>query len=477
MTAGSLQILGGVRLLVIANDDGASWRTLLAGSEVEATTLRDADTALKLLETGRMDAVLIAFDLKTAAALEVLSRIRARWELPVLLHAEAGAISADRADALGAAAVVHPAGGAASLLLAVRSSLALSYATDADPTVVHATHEQPALKPRQSPQDILLGDSPAMNRVHELIGKAAKGVATILILGETGTGKELVARAVHATSDRAAGPLVTIVCGALPDNLLESELFGYEKGAFTGADAQKRGRVERADGGTLFLDEIGDVTPAVQVKLLRLLQDRAFQRLGGHQTLTANVRFVAATHRDLEGMVKEGTFREDLFYRLNVVPLWVPPLRARKKDIAMLSVHFCAVFAEANARHGTSLTSEAVEQLTKHRWPGNVRQLQNFIERMVVLSDTRQITAEDIRRELRTGSPFRTEGDLASRSISSSAGEHAVVVRLDEAVATAERKAMVAALASARGNRSQAARLLGISRATFYTKLKQHDLP
>ena len=463
-----IAIAGGARLLILANDDGAAWRTLLAGSEIEATTLRDVETAFGVLESGRMDAVLISFALAAAPALDVLARIRERWDIPVLISAATGDISTGRAQALGAAAVVHDPPTAASLLLGVRSALAVSYAADPEPI------ERPV---QSAPQDILLGDSKAMKRVHELIDKAAKGIATILIRGETGTGKELVARAIHAASDRSDGPLVTIHCGALPDNLLESELFGYEKGAFTGADNQKLGRVEHAEGGTLFLDEIGDVTPAVQVKLLRLLQDRAFQRLGGREMLKANVRFVAATHRDLDGMVKAGSFREDLFYRLNVVPLWVPPLRARKNDVGLLARYFCDVFAKANGRDNTSLSDDGLEKIMRHRWPGNVRQLQNFVERLVVLNGGRAITADDIKRELSGGSPFRTEGDMTSRSISSNPSSSDAVVKLDEAVAKAERKALVAALTAAKGNRSQAARLLGISRATFYNKLKEHNLP
>jgi DNA-binding NtrC family response regulator len=466
-------IAGGARLLVLANDDGRSFRTLLAGSEIEPTTLRDVDTAMDVLAGGRMDALVIAFDLATAPALDVLAQVLERWELPVLLYAPSGAISSSRATSLGAAAVLTEPLTAASLLYTVRSALAVTYADEPEPLPAHAA------APARDPREILLGESSAMKRVHELIGKVAPGIATVLVRGETGTGKELVARAIHGASDRATGPLVTIHCGALPDNLLESELFGYEKGAFTGADQRKEGRVDHAQGGTLFLDEIGDVTPAIQVKLLRLLQDRQYQRLGGREALAADVRFVAATHRDLDGMVKAGEFREDLFYRLNVVPLWVPPLRARKKDVELLARSFCERFATANQREGTQLGDDAMKRITRHRWPGNVRQLQNFIERLVVLHGGTVITAADVESELSGGSPFKTEGDLASRSITSmpSTSTPGSVVQLDEAVAKAERKAILAALHAAEGNRSQAARLLGVSRATFYNKLKDHDLP
>jgi len=319
----------------------------------------------------------------------------------------------------------------------------------------------------------LIGESRAMGAVRELIAKAAAGKATILVRGESGTGKELVARALHAASDRPGGPFVKVHCAALPDTLLESELFGYEKGAFTGASARKPGRVELAEGGTLFLDEIGDITAPVQVKLLRLLQDRAFERLGGTKTLQADVRFVAATHRDLERMVKSGEFREDLFYRLSVVPLWLPPLRARRSDIARLATHFCATFAAANGKGEVTLGPDALTLLRKERWPGNVRQLQNFIERLVVLSEPGTLGAEDVKRELRQRQPFVTETATVAQTSASLASE---VIPLQAEVRRAERRALERALAQADDNRSVAAKLLGISRGTLYNKLQEHGL-
>jgi two-component system response regulator AtoC len=279
---------------------------------------------------------------------------------------------------------------------------------------------------------------------------------------------------VHELSPRSAGPFVKVHCGALPDNLLESELFGYEKGAFTGATAKKPGRVELADGGTLFLDEIGDITPATQVKLLRLLQDREYERLGGTETLKGDVRFVAATHQDLEAMVRAGTFREDLFYRLNVVTLWVPPLRARPEDIEPLALHFCESVARANGRPNVSLDVGALERLKQQAWPGNVRQLQNFVERLVVLAAAPRISESDVTREL--GRQSGAIGFAEASGLAPQISLESSVMDLALALRKAERRAIDKALKSAGGNRNLAARLLGISRRSLYYKLQEHGL-
>jgi two-component system response regulator AtoC len=302
-----------------------------------------------------------------------------------------------------------------------------------------------------------------------MLRRAAPTMSTVLVRGESGTGKELIAKALHEMSPRSGAPLVKINCGAQPDALLESELFGYEKGAFTGAIARKPGRVELAHRGTLFLDEIGDITPALQVKLLRVLQEREFERLGGTQTLKVDVRFVAATHRDLEDMVRKGDFREDLFYRLNVIPMWVPPLRERREDVAVLAAHFRDVFAEANHRPDIAFHPDAVRLLAEQDWPGNVRQLQNLIERLVVVTDWPLITADVVRAELRRSPSLSAVPE-------SSPSPAAEVSTLDEHRRTAEREALVKALKHSFNNRTVAARLLGVSRRTFYTKLEAYGL-
>jgi two-component system response regulator AtoC len=291
----------------------------------------------------------------------------------------------------------------------------------------------------------------------------------VLLRGESGTGKGLAARALHEESPRRSGPFVVIHCAALPETLLESELFGYEKGAFTGATTRKPGRVELGDGGTLFLDEIGDVPLAVQAKLLRVVQERTFERLGGGKTVRVDVRFVAATHRPLESMVEAGQFREDLFYRLNVVPLWLPPLRERPEDIEALARHFCAEYGTTSGRPDMTLEADAIALLRAQSWPGNVRQLQNLIERLTVLATRSSIGVTDVEHELGAG---RRSSALSSSTMPS-AGDPA---SLDARRRDAEREALVEALRRADDNRTVAARILGISRRTLYYKLKEHAL-
>jgi two-component system response regulator AtoC len=316
----------------------------------------------------------------------------------------------------------------------------------------------------------LVGESSGMRAVWTLVARVAQSQATVLIGGETGTGKELVARRIHELSPRRDCPFLKIQGGALPDALLESELFGYEKGAFTGAAARKPGRVELAESGTLFLDEIGDISPATQVKLLRLLQDREYERLGGTETLRADVRFIAATHKDLPAMVARGEFREDLYYRLNVVRVVLPPLRERLEDVPALAHHFARQAATANGVPAVALTEPAVAVLAGQRWPGNVRQLENLIERLVVMSDSPSIGAEDVQRELgeatRPAAPEPTSDPPREMS----------AIDLKGAVSKAERRQIEKALIKAKGNRDLAARLLGVSRRTLYYKLRLHGM-
>lgn len=304
-----------------------------------------------------------------------------------------------------------------------------------------------------------------MAELSDLLGRAARSTATVLIRGETGTGKELAARAIHDLGPRRSGPFVAIHCAALPDALLESELFGYEKGAFTGASCRKPGRIELAQGGTVFLDEIGDVSLQTQVKLLRVVQERTMERLGGNQSIALDVRFIAATHRDLEAMVAREEFREDLFYRLNVVPVTIPPLRARAEDIATLAVHFAATLGASAGRPAMTFEPAAIARLRLESWPGNVRQLQNFVERLIVLCDGPTLRVADVDRELSRGRP----GEASPPS-----GKDAA--RLDDQRRAAEREAIELAISRAGNNRSLAARVLGISRRTLYNKLAELGL-
>jgi two-component system response regulator AtoC len=325
-------------------------------------------------------------------------------------------------------------------------------------------------------QELVIGRSTSMQELQALIQKAATGSATVLIRGESGTGKEIAARAIHQRGPRRDMPFVKIQCGALPDSLLESELFGYERGAFTGATTRKLGRVEMAQGGTLFLDEIGDITPAMQVKLLRLLQDREFERLGGTTTLKVDVRFIAATHRDLESLMKAGEFREDIFYRLAVIPIWIAPLRTRREDIEELARHFCQKFAIIHGRPGLEMTERALKLLRRQRWPGNVRQLQNFVERLVVLADGAVIDEADILREPASPPAFATQTTSTGAALVHPQQMPDNGKALERRRREAERKALLQALDRAQGNRTVAARMLGVSRRTLYNLLEAHGV-
>ncbi|HOE37700.1 MAG TPA: sigma-54 dependent transcriptional regulator [Kiritimatiellia bacterium] len=306
----------------------------------------------------------------------------------------------------------------------------------------------------------IIGTSPAMQAVFDTIRHVAPTKATVLIQGESGTGKELVARALHQASPRREGPFVPVHCAALAPTLLESELFGHEKGAFTGAVERRRGRFEMADGGTLFLDEIGEIEPSLQVKILRVLEERAFERVGGSETVTVNVRLVAATNKDLRQLVADGKFREDLFYRLFVVNLTLPPLRERDGDIVLLTQHYLKTLAAENGKSVPTLTAEAMDALTAYSWPGNVRELRNVIERMVVLNSTGKLTLDDVPATVRQGA--HDSGRDATRA--------------GRVLRDAERQLIEDALRQHRGNRTKAAQHLGISRRTLHRKLNEFGL-
>jgi transcriptional regulator with GAF, ATPase, and Fis domain len=312
-----------------------------------------------------------------------------------------------------------------------------------------------------------------MKEVADLVRRAAKASANALIRGESGTGKEVVARTIHETSARSGGPFVAVNCAALPEQLLESELFGYEKGAFTGAVARRPGRVELAAGGTLFLDEIGDVPLAAQAKLLRLLQEKEYQPLGGTRTEKADVRFLAATHRDLQAMIRAGQFREDLYYRLNVIPIVLPPLRDRAGDIPELAQRFAETLGQENGRPAVRLDTRALERLGTYHWPGNVRELMCVVERLIVFTDEELIGEADVAREL--DRIHRASGDRevprASEPPSGQPEGAPGSGSLAERRLEAERDAVLHALSRAGQNRTQAARLLGVSRRTLYKRL------
>jgi len=310
----------------------------------------------------------------------------------------------------------------------------------------------------------IVGTSAAMQEVFDTVRQVADSRATVLVEGESGTGKELIAHAIHRMSSRAKGPYVAVHCAALSSNLLESELFGHEKGAFTGATERRRGRFELADGGSLFLDEIGEIDAAIQVKILRVLEERNFERVGGQETIETDTRLIAATNRNLRSMMEAGKFREDLFYRLFVVVIRIPPLRERREDIPALIQHFLQASARENGREIESITPDALQAMSVYSWPGNVRELRNAVERMVVLSRGNRITLRDLPAEIRDQQPATGTRPLPHAG--------APPLSIDEA----EKNLIVKALKATRGNRTKAADQLGISRRTLHRKLNEYQL-
>ncbi len=305
----------------------------------------------------------------------------------------------------------------------------------------------------------IIGKSAPMKALYQTIQKVARTDSSVIIYGESGTGKEMVARAIHKTSDRAQRPFIRVHCGALAEGVLESELFGHEKGSFTGALRRKHGRFELAHRGTIFLDEIGDIPPSIQIKLLRVLQEREFERVGGEQTLTVDVRVIAATHRDLKALVDEKIFREDLFYRLHIIPIYLPPLRERVEDIPLLAEHFIARIGARLGRPHLNLSEEAVQLLCKYPWPGNVRELENVLERAAVLADGERIEAADLPIDPTTTTTL-TEPPKT----------------LDALLEQTEKQAIERAMQQAHGVKSRAAALLGVKTSALYYKLQKYGL-
>jgi DNA-binding NtrC family response regulator len=317
----------------------------------------------------------------------------------------------------------------------------------------------------------IVGESPALRDVLARVEQVAQTSSTVLLRGETGTGKEMVARAIHINSARESKPFVRVNCAALAPGVLESELFGHEKGSFTGAMARRLGRFELADGGTLFLDEVGDLPADVQVKLLRVLQEREFERVGGSETVKVDVRVVSATHRDLERQIADGSFREDLYYRLNVFPIVLPPLRERPTDIPVLADHFVQKYARqlGAASRARGFDAGAIAALTSYAWPGNVRELENVIERALILARGPEIAATDLEFTRRAAPPPPAAAAAPSRV-------DGVGRPLSERLQEQERGAIVAAIDSAQGNIAHAARALGINRSTLYYRMRKHGL-
>jgi two-component system nitrogen regulation response regulator GlnG len=450
-------------------DDDASIRWVLERAlrqgGMAPTAFDQADTALAALRRDRPDVLITDIRMPGRSGLELLTQIRASQpELPVIVMTAHSDLDS---------AVAAYQGGAFEYL---PKPFDIDQAVD---LVRRAAQQrfaapEPAPEARRIPE--MLGQAPAMQEVFRAIGRLSRSSMTVLITGESGTGKELVARALHRHSPRVAKAFIALNTSAFTADLLESELFGHEKGSFTGADQLRRGRFEQADGGTLFLDEIGDMSPQLQTRLLRVLAENEFYRVGGQIPVRVDVRVIAATHQDLEERVRQGQFREDLLHRLNVIRIEVPPLRSRREDIAELLVHYLSAAALELGVEPKTLTPEATAALSNFEWPGNVRQLVNACRRLTATAPGREITVEDIPADL-GGVPGAAKlQDEWTRQLTHwaekrlAAGETPL---LDDALPEFERTLIRAALRQAQGGRQEAARLLGWGRNTLTRKLKE----
>lgn len=466
--------------------------------QYQLITASNAANALTLFREKSPDVVLSDIRLPDLSGLDLFQQFhKADARVPVILMTGQGTAStAIQAMQAGAFEYILKPFGPETLIPLVESAAETS-------RLMRTPAKIPTDQSSDTSGDLLIGHCSAMQEVYRAIGRVASQNVTVLILGESGTGKEVIARAIYNYSQRATQPFLAINCAAIPENLLESELFGHEKGSFSGADRKRIGKFEQCTGGTLFLDEIGDMTPLMQTKVLRVLQDQKFERVGGNETVSTDVRLIAATNRDLESMIEKGDFRGDLFYRLNIYTIELPPLRERGEDIALLAEHFCSLFAKELGKEISAIADESIRLLKAYQWPGNVRELQSVIKH-ALLEATGPVLVpaflpESIRGAKRTSvsheaheepAPERTARHALAPTVHHGptsdvtqwtqfvterlkAGGNSVY---EDALQVMERHVIPLVLQHAAGNQLQAAKLLGVSRATLRTKCRQYGI-
>jgi two-component system response regulator HydG len=458
-------------ILLVADDDPAvrqSLERMLAREGYAVVLAPDGQAALDRLRAGGIDLVLSDLRMPGLTGIELLREVKAiSPEMDVVLLSAFGTVEeAVQAMKDGAVDFLTKPFQRAQLIRIVRKALERR----------QLITENKALQQRLDDllsQGAIIGVSPAFRRMMRLVDQVANSSATVLVHGESGTGKELVARAIHERSPRRAGPFVAVNCAALPEALLESELFGYEKGAFTGAATRKEGRFELADGGTLFLDEVADLSPVTQPKILRVLQEGEFERVGGTKTIRADVRIVAASNQELAGLVKEKRFREDLYYRLNVIAITAPPLRERREDVTVLAQHFLRVYAAKNNRKLDGLSDDALGCLEAYGWPGNVRELENVIERAVVLARGATVEVSDLPDSI-AERPVMLDRTSPEEGTPDSGGgaDGFFRIRVGTSLAEVEARLLEETLRLTKGNKTLAAKMLGIDPKTVFRKLK-----
>lgn len=447
-----------MKKILIADDEKNMIWAINRALKKESYNIISASNGEKAVEKVKdedPDLVLLDLRMPKMNGMEALKKIKnINKDLPVIMITAHGTIeSAIEAMKIGALDYISKPFDIEELKIQIRKALDIG---DMTRQIEFLTNEL-----RNKTGKVIIGESKKMKDVLEIVNRVAGSNATVLITGESGTGKELIANAIHYNSGRENKPYIKVNCGALPENLLESELFGHEKGAFTGAINKKLGRFERADGGTIFLDEVGEISLAMQVKLLRVLQEKELERVGGTEIIKVDVRIVAATNRDLEKMIEEGTFREDLYYRLNVIPIELPSLRERKEDIPLLANYFLNKYCEEIGRQGMKITNEALESLKNYNWKGNIRELENIIERLVILSTNSLIDKKDLPKELVINYELSPEFTLPEEGI-----------KLEDV----EKDLIKQALEKCDYNQTQAAKLLGISRHTLLYRIEKYDI-
>jgi len=451
------------RILIVDDDSGhqTTLKTIIRSWGYVVDTAEDGDTAIRRVNAAPFDLVLMDVRMARMGGIEALAQIKAyNPSIPVIIMTAYSSVET-AVEALKAGAYDY-------LIKPLEFDvLKLTLERAREHAGLKAENELLRRRLGADPDTpTIIGKSDAMKAMLEMLAMAAPSEATVLITGESGTGKELIARSLHVNSPRKDQSMVVVNCAAITETLLESELFGHEKGAFTGADKRREGRFMQADQGTIFLDEIAETTPTMQAKLLRVLQQKEIQRVGGEAVIPVNVRIVSATNRDLETAVAQGDFREDLYYRLNVMPLAVPPLRERSDDIPLLADHFLKRYAEKNRKPVKGFTPLAMDMLLKYSWPGNVRELENAMERAVIILTGEHITEKQLPINIVKNYP---ELDRTTVSVSpSTAGTRS----LEEI----EKEAILATLKATDGNKSESARRLGITRKTLHNKLKSYGI-
>jgi two-component system nitrogen regulation response regulator NtrX len=451
------------KILVV--DDEDSIRTSLAGiledEGFRVMFANDGITALDAVRKELPDLVLLDIWMPRMDGIETLRKMKELYPaLLIIMMSGHGTIeTAVKSTKMGAYDFIEKPLSLDKLLVCIRNALGMMRLKDENETL-----RELAFRDRQ-----MTGSSPIMAKLKEQIMLVAPSNASVLITGENGTGKELVARSIHFYSQRKDGPFVEVNCAAIPEELIESELFGHEKGAFTGAVAQRKGRFDLADGGTLFLDEIGDMSLKTQAKVLRILQERKFERIGGNRTIEVDVRIIAATNKVLEDEIRAGKFREDLYYRLNVVPFTVPPLRERREDIPLLVEHFLEMFCQREGLERKVITPEALEMLKSCAWPGNVRELKNVVERLVIMTPGRSITASHIPESIAYGDIYRAAGTGRLDAVLELAS-------LREAREEFEKEFILQKLEENNWNISKTAESIELERSNLHRKIKSYGI-